>query len=155
MINLDYENKVKLNYGWSHDSKFILCDSQGSKYLLRQSEISRYEHVKKEFELVQLLFDSKVNVPEPITSYISDDGQTYNRIYRWIEGEMLQDVIASIDSYQQYELGRKAGKLLNDIHTVGFHGEDYDWSIYYQRKIQKKINAYNDCDIRLDRKSVV
>ena len=155
MFDLDCKSKIRLNYGWSHDSKYILRDSQGNKYLLRQSDISKFDHVKKEYELVQLLFNSGVNVPEPITSYISEDGQTYDRIYRWIEGEMLQNVIYSINPELHYTLGLEAGKLLSKIHTVDFHGESYDWDSYFQRKIQKKIDAYHSCGIHFEQDEVL
>ena len=152
MLYDKYELIKTLDYGWSDDLKYQVQDYSGNKYLLRRSSESKKLHARDEFGLVQRLHSMGLNVPEPIEMLVQQDNE---RIYRWIDGKMLQDVITELSPKHQYELGMYAGTTLRSIHSLKLEAEGMEWATYYRERVIMKIENYQKCGIRLEQDDVL
>jgi len=54
-----------------------------------------------------------------------------------------------LSTEEQYKLGFSAGTSLRKIHSVKAPSDCEDWDIRYNRKIDKKIKTYNNCNIKI------
>lgn len=152
MLYDKYELIKTLDYGWSDDLKYQVQDYSGNKYLLRRSPESKRQHAREEFRLIQRLHNMGLNVPEPIEMIAQQDNE---RIYRWIDGNMLQDVIIELSPKHQYELGMHAGITLRAIHSLKLEAEEMEWASYYRERVIKKIENYRQCGIKLEQDDVL
>lgn len=149
MLYGKYEVISKLSYGWSDDQKYVVCDMKEDRYLLRRGSLSRKKQAYEEFRLIQRSYEIGLPVQEPIAVYENIDEHILDRIYQWIDGAMLEDVLANLDQHRQFELGMTAGSILKSIHALNYEGVDLDWGTYYRERVYKKLNAYLHCGIKL------
>ena len=143
-----YINKVPINKGWSEDKKYCVTTSDGTKYLLRISQIEKYERKKFEYEILEEVALLGVPICRPVDFGICDEGVF--ALHSWIEGEDAEDRIPSLPKGQQYEYGIKAGKILKQIHSIPAPITQEDWNVRFNRKIDTKIMNYNNCPIKYD-----
>ena len=147
-----YEVIKVLDYGWSDDQKYLIQDYSGNKYLLRRSPESKKQHAQDEFGLVQRLRNMGLNIHEPSEMIPQQDNE---RIYRWIDGNMLQDVIIELSPKHQYELGMHAGITLRAIHSLKLEAEEMEWASYYRERVIKKIENYRQCGNKLEQDDIL
>ena len=146
------ENKIiakeLIEKGWSGDKKYCITNDRGEKYLLRISDVSQYEKKKEEFQLMLEL--AKLGVPMclPIEFGVCDDG-VYS-IQSWIDGRDVEDVAPSLSEEEQYNYGYQSGQILKKIHSIPSPIDGEDWEIYFNRKIDRKINMYEECPLKYD-----
>lgn len=150
MLNKKYEIIRELEYGWSDDRKYLVQDESGKKYLLRRSPETKKHHAQQEFSLVQQLHGMGLNMPAPIEMSALEENAGVERIYAWIEGDMLQDVLSALEPSQQYALGVQAGSMLEAIHSLKYEEEAIDWASQYRLRVLRKIESYKQCGVRLE-----
>jgi aminoglycoside phosphotransferase (APT) family kinase protein len=105
-----------LNKGWSSDNKYIVETKKGEKQLLRISNISKLEHKLREFKTMKLCCDLGLKVQKPLKFVIDNENNIIYMLLLWLEGEDLEVLLPNLTKPEQYEIGIKAGKLLNRIH---------------------------------------
>lgn len=146
-------NAVKVDYllkGWSNDKKFYIEDDEGNKYLLRVNDISQKENKLKEFKSIKLCEGLNIETSKAIESGVSKDSKYVYILLKWVEGYDALERIKDFDEMDQYNLGVKSGKILKKIHTIEpFEFKD-SWEERYGEKINRKINGYKDCGIKID-----
>jgi len=133
--------------GWSHDEKFYIQSRDGSEYLLR---LSAKEDLEKEVELytaLKQLSGTGLALPDLIASGISLKGEKTYRLFGWVDGVELGTKLPQFPKKRQYELGKQAGRLLQQIHQVPAPAAHTPWSTYYQQKIDKKLSLFRACGI--------
>ena len=142
-------SKVKIEKGWSGDKKYCAEDKEGRKFLLRISPIDQYERKKSEYDLMNQV--AKLGVPMclPLEFGICDEG-VYS-IQSWIDGVVAESQSSHLSYDEQYNYGLQAGKLLKKIHSVPAPDDIEDWADFFNRKIDRKIKAYNDCPLKYDK----
>jgi len=66
-------------------------------------------------------------MPAPIemSALVANEG--VDRIYQWIEGDMLHDPLSALEPAQQYALGVQAGSMLRVIYGLKYEGRAIDW----------------------------
>ena len=60
----------------------------------------------------------------------------------------MEEVIESLDTDKQYILGLQAGKMLKKIHSIDIKDQNSNWGDIYKEKIDRKIQAYKNCDYK-------
>ena len=142
-------SKVKIEKGWSGDKKYCVEDKEGKRFLLRISPIEQYERKKNEYDLMNQV--AKLGVPMclPLEFGICDEG-VYS-IQSWIDGIDAESKAATLSCDEQYSYGFEAGKLLKIIHSVPAPDDIEDWAVFFNRKIDRKIKAYNECPLKYDK----
>ena len=141
-------SKEKIEKGWSGDKKYCVSDKEGRKYLLRISPIEQYERKKSEYDLMNQV--AKLNVPMclPLEFGICDEG-VYS-IQSWIDGVDAESAAANLSYEEQYDYGVEAGQILKKIHSIPAPDDIEGWADFFNRKIDRKIKAYEECPLKYE-----
>ena len=144
--NERFTNIAPITKGWSKDKKYCVTDKSGTRYLLRISDISRYENRELLFEMQRRVATLRVPMCKPIEFGTCVDG-VYS-LQSWIDGEDLKTVLLQYSEAEQYALGVQSGEILKAMHSIPTPEGQEDWAAYYNRKIDRALQAYQDCGIR-------
>jgi len=102
--------------GWSEDKKYCITKTDGAKFLLRVTPISRYETRKSLFEMLKQVAALDIPMCVPL-----DFGTCIGGVYSmqsWIYGEDLETALPMLPETEQYVLGLKSGEILRKLHSI-------------------------------------
>lgn len=148
MSKQKFITKQLVDKGWSKDKKYCVMDEQGYKFLLRVSSIEEYERKKSEYELMRQVAALGVPMCKPLEFGISNEG-VYS-IQTWIDGVDAEKIIFNLTDEEQYLYGLEAGKILKKIHEIPAPKETEDWKVYFNRKVDHKIEMYQACPVKYE-----
>lgn len=146
MIN--YVSREPIQKGWSKDQKYCITDEQGQKYLLRISGADTYDRKQQEFDRMGQVASTGISMCKPIAFGRCEEG-VYS-IQSWIDGTDAEALIPQMNETLQYQYGLEAGQMLRKIHTIPAPSELEPWDVYFNRKIDRKIQMYGDCPIKYE-----
>lgn len=149
----NWKTIIPVEKGWSGERKFYIETQYGEKLLIRVADIEQLEQKEREFHMLfnlnQLTMkDFKISVPIDFGICIGD-AFVYT-IYRWVEGIDAEHVLPTLPTNRQYELGYRAGQILNQIHKMPIDEPDWLWENRFGSKIDKKIQTFMDCPIKFE-----
>ncbi len=140
------------NEGWSDDDKFIVETESEDKYLLRLSNIDKASRAKRQVKIIEQAIAANIPTQMVIDHGTCLDDEKYFILLKWIEAEPLLDKILSYSEDTQYNLGRTAGQYLQKIHQFSTtYSTGLDWDVLFNRKIDKKLEMYENCPLKYDR----
>ncbi|HFI0463371.1 TPA: aminoglycoside phosphotransferase family protein [Streptococcus suis] len=142
-------SRQAIHDGWSTDKKYYVTDELGQAYILRIADIEKLDKKRQEFQLMQKIADLAVPMCRPIKFGLCPEG-VYT-IHSWIDGSKAERFIPQLCPNKQYDYGLQAGRILRQIHSVGVGGQGEDWSLRFNRKIDKKIANYDACPIKFQK----
>ena len=150
LLNIKEIQEVEfLDKGFSDDSKYVVKTIE-DKFLLRLTSIKNKARM---LQMISLLKQAQVkDIP---THQVIDHGEfsetQYYLLTTWIEGRDLEVVLPTLSKEKQYEIGLQAGEILRHIHDfeMNLFSEDR-WENRFNKKIDKKIKAYAECDIKFE-----
>jgi aminoglycoside phosphotransferase (APT) family kinase protein len=148
MSVFNFETMTPITKGWSGDAKYFVTAKDGRNYLLRISPKEKHDSKKVEFEMMQQVAALGVPMCQPIEFGICD--QDVYSLQSWIEGKEAEEVIPYLPDTEQYSYGFQAGQILKKIHSVQISSIQEDWDVRFNRKIERKIQKYNDCPIKYE-----
>ena len=138
----------KIEKGWSDDSKYYIESMDGQKLLLRVSDISNFNKKKKEFEIVKMYAKLGFEMSKPVEFGICNDGKYAYMLLTWVEGKDLEQGLPELSEQEQYLLGRMAGKILKEIHSIKVLPEDLPHTTKAQKKL-KQLESYENSNVRI------
>lgn len=154
MRDIQYYNtftKIELvDKGWSSDKKYYIETTEGKRLLLRVSDIGEYERKKAEYEIMERVEALGVPMSQPIDFGTCDDGKSVYSLLTWCDGEDAEILLPTLPETEQYALGLKAGEILRIMHSIPAPDNSEDWSSYFNRKTDAKIEKYQECGIKID-----
>ena len=150
---MKFITREPINKGWSRDKKYCVTDENGTRYLLRVSDMAQHDAKQAEFAMMKQAASLGVPMCQPIEFGTCEDG-VYS-IQSWIDGEDAEQAIPDCSDTQQYVFGLEAGHILRKIHSIpapaaNADGSIEDWESRFQRKIENKIKKYNECPIKYE-----
>ncbi len=148
MSVLNFESMTPITKGWSGDKKYCVTITDGKKYLLRISPKEQHNRKKVEFEMMQRVAALGVPMCQPIEFGICNEG-VYS-MQSWIEGKDAEEMFPFLSDIEQYVYGLEAGRILKKIHSIPISSMKEEWDIRFNRKIDRKIQMYNDCPIKYE-----
>ncbi len=145
--------KEPITKGWSEDTKYCITASDGTRYLLRISPLSKYETKKALFSMMEQL--AALNIPMCLPIDFGICGEGVYSIHSWIYGEDLETVLpltskTLLSEKEQYALGLQAGRIVKKIHSIPIPEPQEEWSVIFNRRIDMKIQEYYKCGMNLD-----
>lgn len=143
---MNYVSRVPIQKGWSNDKKYCITDEQGQMYLLRISSAETYHRKQQEFDRMGQAASTGISMCKPIEFGICEEG-VYS-IQSWIDGTDAEILIPQMTRQQQYHYGFEAGQMLRTIHTIPVPKELDPWPLYFNRKLDRKLQIYQDCPIK-------
>ena len=145
---MNFVTKEPINKGWSSDKKYCVTDENGTRYLLRVSDIAQYDTKQSEFNMMKQVASFGVPMCQPIEFGTCDEG-VYS-IQSWIDGADAEKVIPTLSDTEQYVYGLEAGRILKKIHSIPAPETQEDWEIRFNRKMDYKINKYTECPLKYE-----
>ena len=133
--------------GWSGDRKYHIWTTD-REYLLRVSPVEKAARREGEFRRMEAVSALGVPMCDPVEFSIQEEGVCV--IFRWIDGSDAEEVIPTLTEDEQYRYGLEAGKILARIHSILAPADVHDWEGYFNRKIDRKLDAYLACPLRYD-----
>jgi len=144
----DFKEVTEIHKGWSVDKKYCVKDENGKMYLLRLSPTEQYDCKKTEFERMQKVQVLGIPMCEPIEFGICEEG--VYMVQSWIVGRDAREVLPTMTDERAYDLGVEAGMILKKIHTIPAPEEIEDWEIFFNRKMDRKIEMYRNCPLKYE-----
>lgn len=132
--------------GWSQDKKYYVETINGKRLLLRISDLESFESKRAEFDVMLKIAQLGIPMSMPL-----DFGKCCDQVYTlltWVDGDDAEIVLPSLTPERQYELGLEAGRYLRRIHTIPAPADLPSWEERFNRKIDRNINNYKNCDLR-------
>lgn len=142
---MNFSTKYPINKGWSSDKKYCVTDKNGTRYLLRVSDIAEYDKKQLEFNMMKQVAALDVPMCQPIEFGVCDEG-VYS-IQSWIDGEDAEEIIPVLSDTEQYVYGLEAGRILKRIHSIPAPATQEDWEVWFNRKMDYKIKKYIECPL--------
>ena len=133
--------------GWSGDQKYHIWTTDG-EYLLRVSPVEKATRREGEFRRMEAVSALGVPMCDPLEFSIQEEGVC--AIFRWIDGQDAEESIPTMSEEAQYRYGLDAGRILKKIHAIPAPADVHDWEEYFNRKIDRKLDAYLACPLRYD-----
>lgn len=151
MSKLNFVSKELITKGWSSDKKYCVTDENGTKYLLRLSDISQYHAKEIEFQMMKKVAELGVPMCRPIAfgccdedlideECVGDEEQVHAEKYvyslqEWIEsgegGGDAEELMPGFSDTEQYVYGLEVGRILKKIHSIPAPSELEDWSVRF------------------------
>ena len=103
---MNFVTKEPINKGWSSDKKYCVTDENGTRYLLRVSDIAQHDTKQSEFNMMKQVASFGVPMCQPIEFGTCEDG-VYS-IQSWIDGEDAEQVMSGYSDTEQYVYGLEA-----------------------------------------------
>ena len=145
--NWKYIEEIKK--GYSDDKKYLVEESSNKRLLIRLSNIEKYEEKKKEFLIIQKYSRLGFSMSMPIEFGICNDNRNVYMILSYLDGDNLKDKLPYLSKQEQYQLGRKAGKILKTIHTLELDREDIPTKTKKEKKLLQLSN-YEESNLRIN-----
>ena len=145
---MKFLTKNLIDKGWSRDKKYRVTDENGTRYLLRVSDISEYDAKKAEFEMMRQVSALGVPMCQPIEFGVCDEGVF--SLQSWIDGDDAEEIIPALSDTEQYVYGLEAGRILKKIHSMPAPAMKEDWEARFNRKMDYKIKKYNECPLKYE-----
>ncbi len=145
---LDFILKEPINKGWSGDKKYRVTVADGTKYLLRVTPFEKSANRENMYRMQKQVEKLGVPMCKPVDFGKCDEG-VYT-LQTWIDGKDANEVVPYLADSEQYALGLEAGRILKKIHSIPAPADHPDWEERFNRKMDRKIQMYNDCPIKFD-----
>ena len=148
-MELNFVKREVITYGWSGDRKYRVSDSHSREYMLRISPTEKLLRRKNMFEMMLRAWALNVPMCQPI-----EFGECQEGVYLlqgWVEGEDAEKLLPTMSREEQYLLGFDAGKILRRLHSFPAPESLEPWEIRFNRKIDRKLAQYNECQLKHDR----
>ena len=141
-------SKEPICKGWSGDKKYHIQDEQEHSYLLRISPLEKHEKRLTQFRRMEQVAALGIPMCLPLEFGTCEEG--VYAIHSWIDGRDAEEVIPTLVPDMQYAYGQDAGSILKKMHTLPAAADAEPWSLRFNRKIDRKIAAYENCSLKYD-----
>ncbi len=143
-----WESVELLDKGWSTDKKYIVKTKTGETFLLRVASAEEYEQKKKEYEIIGKYAGLGFEMSKPVSFGLSDNKEHTYMLLTWVEGEDLETALPKLSEEEQYELGRSAGRILRQIHSIQVEESDIPEQTKKEKKLWQLKN-YEESAVRI------
>ncbi len=148
MPEMNFITKEPINKGWSGDKKYCVTDENGTRYLLRVSDMALYDTKLSEFNRMKQVASLGVPMCLPLEFGTCEEG-VYS-LQSWVDGVDAEEVIPTLSDTEQYVYGLEAGRILCKIHSIPAPDTQEDWESRFNRKMDYKIKKYKECPIQYE-----
>lgn len=85
----------------------------------------------------------------PINFGVCGNNTKVFSLLSWVKGDDAEKVLPTLTKEEQYGLGIESGEILAKIHSIPAPEGLPNWSETFNRKIERNINNYNNCNIKI------
>ena len=138
--------KIPIDKGWSPARKYRAVTASGDSYLLRVEPPERINRNIRHYLHMQKVAKLEIPMCIPLEEGVCPDGPYL--IQSWVDGQDAEEVLPGYSPEQQYTYGLEAGRILQKIHSIPVPAEVMPWDQYFNRKIDRKLEAYAACPLK-------
>ena len=143
-----WEHVELLSKGYSTDRKYIVKTKSGEKLLLRIVDGAVHTQKQKEYDIICSYAKLGFEMSQPLACGLFDGGKLSYMLLTWVDGEDLETAMAGLSEKEQYELGRSAGRILRQIHSIPVAKEDIPTQTKKAKKLMQ-LERYEQSDVRI------
>ena len=147
MLYHEIIRREAVDKGWSGDKKYRIW-TKDEEYLLRVSPVDKAARREAEFHRMKAVSALGIPMCDPLEFSIQEEGVCV--ILRWIHGGDAEEIIPTLPEEEQYRHGLDAGRILKKIHSIPAPADVHNWEEYFNRKIDRKLEAYLACPLRYE-----
>ena len=148
MYYIDIVEKISIDKGWSADKKYRAITASGESCLLRIAPAERSGQFRMQHLHMQEAAQLGIPMSMPLEDGTCSEGPYL--IQSWIDGRDAEEVLPELSQTEQYAYGLEAGRILRKIHSIPAPAEVTPWGDYFNRKIDRKLKAYSECELKYD-----
>lgn len=149
MLYNELVSREIIEKGWSGDAKYRGVDGNGRSYLLRIADWSMLERKRIEYEYMSRVAALGVAMCAPLET--GECGEGVYSLHTWIDGADAEEVVPGLPEKEQYRLGAEAGAMLRLIHSIPASPNTENWSLRFNRKLDRKIDMYDGCLLKYEK----
>ncbi len=127
--------------GWSSDYKLKLMGSDGARYLLRYSREVPRQRRTCQAEAMLKASSSGLLSTLPVKFGELEEGGSFI-LQTWLDGVELEAILPSSSPYDNYSLGRLAGRSLRSLHEASKSPPTDFAYIKAARRIERHVEGY-------------
>jgi len=143
-----YTSIHSINKGFSTDEKWRVDLLNDSKYFVRISDIRHAEHKKVAFNYMKKFKTLGVPVPSTICSIELEEENKYIEITEFTKGTDGEEILPTLSSQEQFEIGRQAGEALKIIHSIQNKSLQETWESYRIKKYNNYLKEFEKLDVK-------
>lgn len=144
----NWESVELVSKGYSTDKKYKVITKSGEELLLRIADVSVYEQKQKEYDIICKYAKLGFEMSRPIGCGLCNGGENTYMLLTWVNGEDLETAMAQLSEEEQYQLGRSAGCILRQIHSIPVEQEDIPAQTKKENKLLK-LERYEQSGVRI------
>ena len=116
--------------------------------LLRISDASVYEEKQKEYNIICKYAELGFEMSKPLGCGLCNGGENVYILLTWVEGEDVETALPKLSEKEQYKLGRSAGTILKQIHSIPVDACDMPSQTKKAKKLMQ-LERYEQSDVRI------
>lgn len=145
---MEFSELRPVEEGWSGDRKYHAFGRDGKEYFLRIAPLEKEQRVKQAFYAQQKALELGIPVSKPLGWEIA--GKEILVWEEWLSGQDAREILPKLTLTQQNRYGKEAGRYLRQLHTLPAPSGQEDWETRFNKKIDRKIAAYNACPLKYE-----
>ncbi len=145
---MEFSELRPVEEGWSGDRKYHAFGRDGKEYFLRIAPLEKEQRVKQAFYAQQKALELGIPVSKPLGWKIA--GKEILVWEEWLSGQDAREILPKLTLTQQNRYGKEAGRYLRQLHTLPAPSGQEDWETRFNKKIDRKIAAYNACPLKYE-----
>lgn len=144
--NFDTFVKIEpIHKGWSGDKKYYIEAKNGSRLLLRVSDVTAYEEKQKEYDTMKKMSAAGMKMPLPISFGVCENGKSVYQLLTWCDGIEAKEALYDLSEDEQYAYGEKAAAVVKLMETIDYAPASQEWANSYKKRIDRYIELYHNC----------
>ncbi|MCY9660695.1 aminoglycoside phosphotransferase family protein [Paenibacillus chondroitinus] len=141
--------------GFSYDVKYFLHEESGSpKFVLRTSPKQQIQQKMQEYEAVTRIYERGVKTSRPIEFGSIEALDICYMILSYVEGEDASEILPSLSSDEQYQIGVEAGKELRVMHEIAAPVME-SWHDRRLLKHNRQYESYRNSGVKLPEEDAI
>ncbi|MGG1369546.1 aminoglycoside phosphotransferase family protein [Priestia megaterium] len=143
-----YTKIHSINKGFSKDEKWRVGLPNDLKYFVRVSEICHAKHKKVAFNYMKKFKSLGVPVSSTVCSIDLEEESKYIEITEFTEGTDDEEILPTLSSQEQFEIGIQAGEALKIIHSVQNKSPEENWDSYQIKKYNDYLEEFEKLEVK-------
>ncbi|MGQ7864173.1 aminoglycoside phosphotransferase family protein [Bacillus sp. WC2502] len=141
--------------GLSGNRTYLVTTSSSEKLVLKLSNLKTYTNFKRKASVQQKFKNRGLLCSEVMEVGMNPELNCTYRIFSFIEGENARASIRLLTNEEQYEIGRRAGRELNFMHTCPAPSHVAPWDERVMAKHERYVHAYQSSGVTFTKEQFV
>lgn len=144
----EYVGIQSINKGFSKDEKWKVELPNDLKYFIKVSDICHAKHKKVAFNYMKKLSLLGAPVPSTVCAVELQKEGKYIEITEFVDGSDAEEILSTLYSQEQFEIGKQAGEALKVIHSIQSDRQEKTWGPYIIKKYNNYLKEFEKLEVK-------